>query len=269
MYSRPRALALGFSLLLSAAGGAWAMAAVSIFPAPIVSVSTVTLPSPDSVAVAIRWTRKCLFVAGKTVCPTTMDVMGQAQHGGTAGSIQWLSRRSRLGGADTIRMAKPVCPDTVTFLGSVAAEALGVIERSNRATARIAIRCRVRRASDITNGAAFVDSFPKPNRRITFGSYWGQKIPAAERAVMLTEDLRAARSAKDSADVRAKWAAVISIADSVYTPPRGDTLIAIVGFQYPICWLGKNRYTGATVIIDGDPIYCEAARAAFASERSS
>ncbi len=255
--------------LAVASGGAWAGAAqlrAVIFPPPIVSVSTITLRDPDSTAVAIRWTRKCVFTGGKTVCPTSVDVLAQTQ---TSSGFSWLQRRSRTNLTDTVRFLKPLCPDTVTFLGSVAAEASGVIERSNRTTARIAVRCRVRRASDVAEGVAFADSFPKANRRITFGRYWGIKIPATERAILLTEDLRAARSLADSTAARKKWADVTAGADSVYTPPRGDTLMALVGYQYPVCWVGKNRYTNAVVILDGDPLICEVVRTAFASERAS
>jgi len=267
MASRIRSRAMVLAAALGTAG-VWAGASLlrpAVFPSPVVSVSTLTTRAPDSVAVVIRWTRKCVSTGGRTVCPTSADVLAQTQ---SPSGVSVLQRRTRSTVSDTVRFLRPLCPDTMTFLGSVATlDTSGVIQQSNRATARMAFRCRVQSAPDVPDERAFLDSFPPANRHITLGSAWGQKIPAPERADALTLQLRGARSRAESTAVRDWWSAVTPMPDSVYSAFRGDTLTFRLGFTYPTCWIGINRYTGVAVLLGGDVLACEVARLAFAGVR--
>lgn len=265
MQTRARLGALGGISLT--AGAAFALASVW-FPTPSVSVSTVTVAASDSAAVLVQWTKRCGTVAGLRVCPTTHDVTLVGDYGdGTA----TLGRRCCTGGAlrDTIRFERPLCPMTLRVRAEVAAHALATVERS--ATGRSlwqTIRCSPMTAAEQRLSAALADSFPSGARKITTGDL-ALRVPKAERDIMLQGLLRSATTRADSAKHRAAYAAADAGPDEVRRPQDGDTLQATVGYAYSLCLLGRNRYTGVVVLLDGFVDACEAPRARWQSQRSS
>lgn len=270
MTGRPRgARAAVIALGLTAGGVAAVQANAVIFPKPVVSVSTLTVPNRDYLAVVVTAFPKCVRVTGRSVCPDSLDFRGRLQ----IGKDEWTElegsrSRSRNGAKDTLLVSKPVCPEVGRVTGYVAAEQRGAVERSDRGAASVAVPCRVLRAAEREAARAIEDTFPKADQAIVLASWWGQKMPAAEREIAELEDVRAAKTAADTAKARAKWADVRTGPDSLYRPPVGDTLVVHVGYGYQFCWLGRNRFTSQVEVLDGDPSRCEAARAAFQSRRS-
>lgn len=251
----------GISLM---AGAAFALASVW-FPTPAVSVSTLTIPAPDSAAIVMRWTKRCASIAGAAVCPTSYDVRVMADYGrGFATIAHGYLTTLR----DTLRFERPLCPDSVRVRVEVAARAYGSADRSATGVSLWQrIQCSDPTPAEIVILDAYADSFPQANRRIAI-TPWAHKLPKEQRDVNLQMLLRASRSAADSAKHRSAYAAADRAGDSVYIPQSRDTGYAHVGFEQRLCLLGRNRYTGRVVLIDGDVATCEPARVAFENERA-
>lgn len=207
--NRTRALSV-LGALLFASSVAYARA-VTPFPAPIVSASTLTL-SPDSLGVVARWVRRCVG----TQCPTQYEV--DVQRKSAAG---WTAEAHRIVSAfkDTARVMQSVCLDgsrTDTLIVSVRALANGNATASAYARAFVPSRCRPATAVERKEAAAFADSFPD----------------AGNRLVMTDEST------------------------------------ILVGEARTFCWLARNRYTGAVVLVAGPADECESARLRMQSERA-
>lgn len=246
------------------AGAAFALASVW-FPTPAVSVSTVTIAAPDSAAIAMQWTRRCATVAGASVCPSSYDVRVTADYGR---GVATLARGYLTKLRDTLRIERPLCPDSVRVRVEVAARMYGGAERSATGVSLWQrIRCSPPTAAELVVLQAYADSFPDANRHIALTD-WAYKLPKEERDVNLQELLRASRTAADSAKHRAAYAAAEQSADSVRIPQGRDSGTAFVGFSQGLCLIGRNRYTGRVVLIDGDAVACEPARLRVESERS-
>lgn len=249
------------------AGAAVALA-TGWFPTPSVSVSTLTVPAADSAAVVVRWTTRCDTVQGVRVCPTSHDLVLVGDYGdGTA----TLAERTLAVRAlrDTLRFERPVCPMTLRVRAEVAAPARAGMARS--ATGRSlwqTIRCSPMTAAEQRFAAARADSFPSGTRRVTTGDTAYRATPAT-RDVELERLLRGSTTRADSARHRAAYAATALGADRVALPHAADTLHADVGYGMYLCVLGRNRYTGAVVVLEGDATACEAPRARWQLQRSS
>jgi hypothetical protein len=263
---RHRALIGALSGIILTGGAAFAALASVNFPTPSTSISTLTVKAPDSAAVVVSYTKRCTTISRVSVCPSGYDVRVVADYGGGFAQV---SRRSRADLRDTVRFERPLCPQTLKVRAEVAAVAFNGAERSMTGTSLWqVIRCSPPTPAELLAQAAVADSFPDGSRRITTGD-WAFKVNKPDRDVMLLELLRSAKTATDSAKHRRDYAVTDSAPDSVYVEQGTDTLRARVGFEYRMCWLGRNRYTGMVTILDGDPIACEPPRARMQSERSS
>lgn len=235
-----------------------------LFPKPVVSASTLTLRSTDSIGAVIVWTKRCSGAA----CPTQwfLDVQRKTDGGYSTEAERVLSRTR-----DTVRIAKSVCADTGklvpdTLLISVLAMGKDSAEQSNVATTKLAVRCRPLRSIERVQIAAELDTFPKANRRMVAGD-WSYPIPKDRRTVMLVAQLRELKTAKDSADLRALFASLDARSDSTALPSAARVAVP-VGETRSLCWLARNRYTNEVVVMGGDIIACEAPRARMQSEGS-
>lgn len=203
-----------------------------VLPPPVVSLSTLTPRSAvvarDSVDVVVAWTKRC--DAGG--CPTRYRVA-------IAGEFLTTVARIHTGLRDTLRVPKPVCPITLTVRAAVIADRGA--SSSAAGAAKLAIRCR---APNVVE-RAHADSFPKGNHRITLCSKYGHKMSPAEQARARAFNLSRAKTPQDSGRVMNEWEAIRLGPDSVYTPQtHGDSVSVRLGYQYPIAFLVKNRYTG-------------------------
>jgi len=256
-----KSLAVGMVL----GSAAYALTSTVVFPTPITSVSALTVAATDSAAVIVRYTRRCVSVAGVNVCPALFDVRLEGNYG--IGYAQ-LSRRTRSQLADTIRFQRPLCPDTLRVRGEVSA-----IGQINSARSRTGfslwqvVRCSNMTAAEKLEAAAMVDSFPQGSRRITTGDV-AIKLPKDERDVMLLELLRASKTKADSVKHQLAYARADSMPNTITHAQPTDTLVAMIGFKYQLCFLARNRYTGAVVLLDGDATSCEAPRLRMQQERS-
>ena len=252
-------LTVGVAAAMSVAGPV-------IFPPPIVSASTVTLrTTSDTIGLAVAWVRRC--VGG--VCPPAHDLVVTRKSGGF---FNREADRRVLRFKDTVRVARPTCPiaggsSVDTMLVGVRAVGTTIIERSNAGTTVLTVRCRAVTAAELAESTAILDSFPDGARRIAM-SDWAHKVPKSERDIWLVEQLRVTRTAADSVGVRATFAAIDAWPDSVRAVQGSDALQTVIGYEYAFCWLGRNRYTGAVALLDGDAVACEAPRARMQSERS-
>jgi len=246
------------------AGVAFAFASVT-FPTPSVSISTLTIKAADSAAVVVAYSKRCASVSGVTVCPSRYDVRLQADYGDGFAQV---ARRSRAALRDTVRFERPMCPQTLRVRGEVSAVAFNGAERSRVGTSLWqVIRCSPPTLAELAEMAAVQDSFPAANRRITVGD-WAHKVSTAERDIMLLDLLRTARTAADSTAHRRAYGLADRAPDSVRVVQGTDTLRAAVGFEYRLCLLGRNRYTGEVVILGGDVEACEMPRTRMQAERS-
>jgi len=236
-----------------------------IFPTPSVSISLLTVRATDSAAVIVRYSKRCAIVAGATGGPTSYDVRLNGNYGD---GFAQLSRRTRTQLVDTIRFLRPLCPQALRVRGEVSAVNFAGAERS-RAGGSLwqVIRCSEMTPLERLEVAALLDSFPPGSRRITAGDV-AVRLPKSERDVMLLDLLRESKTAADSAKHRAAYANADGMPDQITHIQPLDTMVAMVGFEYKLCFLGRNRYTGAVVIIDGDVDACEAPRVRMQSERS-
>jgi hypothetical protein len=151
-----------------------------------------------------------------------------------AGEYVPTTARVRTGGRDTLRVAKPTCPSRMTVRAAVIADR--GTESSAAGASALAIRCRAPNADEL----AFNDTFPQTGSRLTFGD-WATR-----------------RRAGDPYRV-----------DSLRTTGRSPQSLVEFGYTVPTCWLLKNRYTGAVILLRSDPLACEPVRARYQSERSS
>ena len=244
-----------------------AVAASVLFAPPTVSVSSLTLKSTDSVGLVINWTKRCI---GFTTCPKSWDVTVTRK---SPDGYNQESRRLRTNLKDTVRVAKPVCWDATkplwsdTMLIGVRAVASGVVERSNAGTAKLAVRCRRSTPAEIAEGVALADTFPKENRRLAIGD-WAYKIAKGERDIMRLEQMRAAKTKADSTRLKTQFDYLDTTRNDSVSNIQGGTLVTFVGYESPVCWLGRNRYTGHVEIISGDDVACEKPRARMQAERS-
>ena len=254
-------------------GGSVALVSIP-FPAPTVSASTLTVPGrPDSVALAITWARRCTVAKAQLVCPTQWDlrVVRHSKDGwGDEVERRWTGRLK-----DTVRIDKPRCWTATPMIDTMeisvrAAEVrmtASVVERSNAGTTKLAIRCVAPSLQERVEAAAFVDSFPKGSTRLVVGS-WGMRLPKGARDIMLTEQLRATKTAADSLTVRRTFTVLDTARDTVLRRTVGDTTVVLTGYEWSMCWLGRNRYTHRVEIIGGSQTVCEPMRARMDAERS-
>ena len=199
------------------------------------------------------------------MCPSTYDVRLEADYGD--GTAQF-SRRSRTALRDTVRFQRPLCPQTLRVRGQVSSVTSGAVERSSTGSSLWqVIRCSEMTAAEKIEVAAMADSFPAANRRLTT-SDTAEKLPKADRDVMLQDLLRASKTAADSTKHRVAYANADAAPQQIVLAQRSDTVIAQVGFNYVLCLLARNRYTGLVIVCDGDVVACEAPRARMQSERS-
>lgn len=145
------------------AGGAGVVAntqqAVEL-PTPVLSLSTLTMATRDSVAVIIVYSNRC---SAGGFCPSQWRVAA------TAGDEKLGHTRKTL--RDTMRVAKPVCPATLAVKAAVIADlvrATGETISSRAASASLPIVCRAQTAAE----KAELDSFPSANRKIMLGTNW-------------------------------------------------------------------------------------------------
>ncbi len=256
------------ALVAASAGGVYVVQATtpSVFPPPIVSSSTVTVPDRNQVAVATQWTPRCALVNRINVCPDSFDVRYVVQ---TASGYSDPRRGRTSILRDTVIVDRPICPDSLRVVVYVAARSRGAIERSNIGSSRpLSIRCRAITRDEQLADAALRDTFPDDGLVITTASEWWHKQSKDERDVALLETLRQARTARDSTTAIAEWRALDKLPDSIRVVPKGDT-VAIVGYSNDMCLLARNRYTGRVEILSGDPTRCETARVKFDAKRSS
>lgn len=232
------------------------------FIAPAVSVSSLTLPNRDSIGVVVRWTARCV----RGVCPQTynMKVVLKNDLGYTT-----YHEGTYTGTRVVVPFAKPICPRVDTALMQVASDARGDVENSVHTTGTFALRCRVQTAAERILQLALADSFPDEGYRMLASSTKHVKMDSTQRAALLQGQLRAARTATDSAAARVRWAQIDNMADTLVVPQKADTIEARVGFMTYVCMLARNRYTGAVVVMGGSTTACESVRAAYASERRS
>lgn len=246
-----------------------ATAPPAMFPPPILSASTVTVSAvPNRVAFLVRWVRRC---AG-TTCPTEYGVTAVRRS-----PYGYNTEHDRVTPAvrDTIAMDRGICadsgpalPDTITL--SVVALGRGVVEQSNAATTKIAVRCRPLTAQERAEDRALADTFPSgPDRKIVLGD-WSYKIPAKELTRIRITQLREATSATDSARIAREFVAIAAANDSLRTgvSATGDTLTMPPGMQVALCLLARNRYTGQFEVLSGNVIACEGPRARLQSRRA-
>lgn len=242
---------------------------VGRFPTPTLSASSIRLPGRDSVAIAVRWTRRCALVNRRRVCPDTFAVTMVPTF--VENDSTWFgmtqTRRSPSLRVTMIAMV-PVCPERRTIIVRVAAEDKGQVERSFDAVTEVPIICRTLSAAERRDSAAYADSFPDGSRKIVPAGVWTYKPDSAYRRVELLRQLRGDATAADSAETRAKMSALDTMPDSLPVMYRGDTTVVRPHYSLYFCLLGRNRYTGETVILGGSPSRCERARAQWASVRS-
>jgi hypothetical protein len=165
--------------------------------------------------------------------------------------------------ADSVWAPFPRCvPYRVTVVPDTALTATGrALARRDSLTASRSL-CRPFTRAE----AAFADSFPASGWRITWCGGWARRLSMAALDSLLMDRLRAARTADDSSRASREVRAARARPDSVPLPPgawgQRDTLVAEVGFVYPVAVLGKNRYTGTVRSIEDTPP-CAAERAAY------
>lgn len=260
----PRYWAIGMlSAIGLTVGGAAAMVILPrVLPPPIVAVSSLTLQSPDTIGLVMVWTKRCMLLAPAT-CPTRWSVEVVSKGGtGVATVAEGVLSRLR----DTLRYARPTCPAWDTVLVRVRALSVGSVEFSNPGAAKLGVRCRPITAAETRENTAVRDTFPDGNRRVTTGD-WGYKSPMADLQQQRTIKLRASKTAADSARTRREFVTDSTAPDSLRNP-TADTVTVYRSYHTFLCLLGRNRYTGHIVILDGDEAACERPRAQWESTRS-
>ena len=258
-----------------AAGGASLLSSgnepVDPYPVPVLALSTLTLPNRDSVGVVINVFPKCLR-GGRTTpaCPDSLAVTVDLSSADGSTRVHSYSASSVNAGVRRVfAVSKSICPQQVSVNVTAAAVASDDAERSYVASKLLRVPCRALREAERVEQAALLDSFPKANRRVTTSSRFGYKLSDAAISVLALQALREARTADDSARVRERWQLIAQGADSVLMPTAADTLNVSSGYEYHICWLGKNRYTNSVTLLAGDAARCETVRAQYESERDA
>ena len=121
---------------------------------------------------------------------------------------------------------------------------------------------------------AMQDSFPPSNRGFRLASLWGKKLSGTIRDSLMNTALALPNMTTLQLDsIRASWKSLDSLPDSLYTvqdtTPKKVTVLA--GYRYSACYIGKNRYTGATqVFYPRDSLgiaRCDSARQLFSAPR--
>lgn len=248
---------------LLAVGISATLLAVPMFLPPTVAMSSLTLPTSDSVGLVVSWSKRCYW----NTCPPAWDMTLMRQS--DAGYVEEAHHR-RTNTRDTIHVEKPICWDARlrvdTMRASVHALGRGTIEPSNAGSARLVLRCRTATPAEQREVAAYTDSFPALNRRATLQD-WAYKLPVSELALLQTEQLRAAKSRADSVQVGILFTELKVAPDSIRNF-LGSILTLRIGYVTTLCTLGKNRYTGAVSVLGGDERACEAPRVRMQSEHS-
>lgn len=145
-------------------------------PTPVLSVSTLTMATRDSVAVVIVYSNRC-SVDG--FCPSQWRVAA------TAGDEKLGHVRQTL--RDTMRVAKPVCPAALTVNVAVIADyvrATGVTVSSRAASRALPIVCRAKTVAEV----AADDSFPPANRKIVLATNWMFRTDNAKDSVYTVQN---------------------------------------------------------------------------------
>jgi len=238
-------------------------------PPPVVSASTLTVASRDSVGLVVAWNRRC---AG-AVCPTAWDVSVTERKTATTSMVDLAFRRVTTRLRDTIRLERAACPLTQpvsvapdTAIVTVRAVVNDASRRSDPGMYKVPLRCVSLTGNERTQALALADSYPATGSR-TVVSEWGTKVTTGRQSIMRVEQMRIARTAIDSAWINRMFDSLRVAPDSVKS--SGSLTSLRLGYRYTLCELKKNRYTGQVMTVTkGDESRCERQRQAYQSERS-
>lgn len=204
-------------------------------PNPAVFISTLTLPSKDSVGMLVGWTRRC---TAQNVCPVQWRLAWRIEQDSA-------TARVRTGLKDTIRIAKSVCPVVYNFNVAVVADPstqgdTTTARSSHTIVGMLGTPCRQPTAAELAERAAEADSFPKSGRRIRLATNW----------------MRSASNPNDSI-----------LTQQTYGE---DGIVVPLGYTMgPLCILKRNRYNGNVWVDHADPLAkCEAVRLQYEREQS-